>query len=125
MEQDIFYYTPDRPMFIFRKTSSWIARVRVIRYVDGKIDSVLEDSLGWMTNIDRFQKIDNSKIIGPFYGIYKEGHRIILGDMDGSIVNAFIPEHNKEDWDEFFQSIKRVGCPFVCDQEELNRLTFR
>jgi len=129
---DVYYETPRLPMFILMEDFN-LARVRAIKYVNGKLNSVLAD---WDVDNIQFEfygkETFNDECEEPFYCIYKsnEGLYMYNGNIIKYVCEGMIrrgyKEHNAEElFEMFFDKAIELNCPIFESLEDARMYVFQ
>lgn len=119
-------------MFILMQECN-LARVRSIRYVNGKLDSVLADWDVWNLQDEFYEKkYFDTEYEVPFYCLFKV-NGVLFHPTDYSPLMKWAENEAKgweghtpqELYDSYVQKAKALGCPIFENEEEAQKYVFQ
>lgn len=124
MSKEIFYYTPEVPMFLVYKDCN-VVRARVIRYREGRFDGALVDFNAFEPSFNFVDHMEFLNDATPFYcahtnkgGELEMDQRTIkeMADLAGMTVEKASMN--------IYESMQKVCCPIAKSEFEARQLVF-
>lgn len=124
MNKEIFFYTPNVPMFLVCKDCC-IVRARVIRYSNGRFDGALVDVNAFETSVGFADLEEFLPDAQPFYCAHLSmGGEMEIDQMTIKEMAKLAGMTEEKVAKNIAESMEKVCCPFIQNEDDARQLVF-